>query len=71
MGPQSAEMMRIAFDPAASTVEINEMLAQMDDMNRLSSILSGLQTLPSLLIIIWMASKGTEGPNKYGEDPLA
>jgi uncharacterized membrane protein YhaH (DUF805 family) len=71
VGPQSAEMMRIAFDPASSTVEINAMLAQMDDMNRLSSILSGLQTLPSLLIIIWMASKGTEGPNKYGEDPLA
>ncbi|MBY4894894.1 DUF805 domain-containing protein [Rhodobacteraceae bacterium N5(2021)] len=71
VGPQSAEMMMIAFDPNPSMSEINAMMARMEDLNRTSSILSGIQTLPSLLVIIWMASKGTNGPNQYGEDPLA
>ncbi|WP_341862712.1 DUF805 domain-containing protein [Gymnodinialimonas sp. 57CJ19] len=70
VGPQSAEMMSVLFDPTASASEINAILLQAEDMNRTSSILSGIQTLPSLLIIIWMASKGTDGPNQYGEDPL-
>lgn len=71
VGPQSAEMLQIAFDPAASTADINRLLAEAEDLNRTSTILSGIQTLPSILIIIWMATKGTTGPNRYGEDPLA
>lgn len=70
VGPQSAEMMTVLFNPSSSASEINAILLQAEDMNRTSSILSGIQTLPSLLIIIWMASKGTDGPNQYGEDPL-
>jgi uncharacterized membrane protein YhaH (DUF805 family) len=64
-------MMRIAFDPTVSTTDLNQLLADVEDLNRTSTILSGIQTLPSILIIIWMASKGTNGPNRYGEDPLA
>lgn len=71
VGPQSAEMMSVAFNPNASTAELQAMLSDIEDLNRTSSILSGIQTLPSLLIIIWMATKGTDGPNRYGEDPLA
>lgn len=71
VGGQSMELMMVALDPSATTSEISGMLARMDELNRTSSILSGIQTLPSLVIIIWMASKGTDGPNQYGEDPLA
>lgn len=70
VGPQSAELMMVAFDPGTSTAELNRLLAEFEDLNRTSTILSGIQTLPSLLIIIWMASKGTTGPNQHGEDPL-
>ncbi len=71
VGPQSAEMMSLAFNPDASSTEIANLMREVDDLNRTSSILSGIQTLPSLLVIIWMASRGTDGPNQYGEDPLA
>ncbi len=70
-GPQSAELMMVAFNPNSSTSELNRLLADAEALNRTSTILSGLQTLPSLLIIIWMATKGTSGPNPHGEDPLA
>lgn len=70
VGPQSAEMMRVVFDPSSSQADLNRVLLEAEDLNRTSSILSGIQTLPSLLIIIWMATKGTTGPNRYGEDPL-
>ncbi len=69
-GPQSAELMMVAFNPNSSTSELNRLLADAEALNRTSTILSGLQTLPSLLIIIWMATKGTSGPNPHGEDPL-
>ncbi|MBL4626646.1 MAG: DUF805 domain-containing protein [Roseicyclus sp.] len=68
--PQSAEMMAIIFDPTTAMAEINTSLSSVDQVNHTSSILWGIQTLPSLLVIIWMASKGTSGPNQYGEDPL-
>lgn len=71
VGPQSAEMMTVAFNPEASMDDVNALLEQMEEINATSSILSGIQTLGSILIIIWMASKGTAGPNQYGEDPLA
>jgi len=71
VGPQSAELMRVAFDSSVSNAELDRLLADIEELNRTSSILSGIQTLPSLLIIIWMATKGTSGPNQYGEDPLA
>ncbi len=71
VGPQSAEIMRLAFDPGASQGDLDQLLADIEELNRTSSILSGIQTLPSILIIIWMATKGTTGPNRYGEDPLA
>ncbi|MEX3016632.1 DUF805 domain-containing protein [Gymnodinialimonas hymeniacidonis] len=70
-GPQSAELMIVAFDPSASFNEINSALADFEEYNRTSTILSGIQTLPSLLIIIWMATRGTIGPNRHGEDPIA
>lgn len=70
VGPQSAEMMMVAFNSNSSVQELQAVMARMEDVNRTSSILSGIQTLPSLLIIIWMATKGTDGPNQYGEDPL-
>lgn len=69
-GPQSAEMMMVAFDPTASIADINTMMADFEEHNRTSTILSGLQTLPSLLIIILMATRGTIGPNRHGEDPV-
>lgn len=69
-GPQSAELMMVAFNPNSSASELNRLLAEAEALNRTSTILSGLQTLPSLLIIIWMATKGTNGPNRHGEDPL-
>ncbi len=71
VGPQSAEMMMVAFNPNSSMADLQAMMADVEQLNRTSSILSGIQTLPSLLIIIWMATKGTDGPNQYGEDPLA
>lgn len=71
VGPQSAEMMTVMFNSNASQAEMNAVLLAVDDLNRTSSILSGIQTLPSLLVIIWMATKGTDGPNQYGDDPLA
>lgn len=70
VGPQSAELMSLAFDPTVTAAEVDQLVARIQDFNRTSSILSGLQTLPSLLIIIWMASRGTRGPNRHGEDPL-
>ncbi|ABD53746.1 DUF805 domain-containing protein [Jannaschia sp. CCS1] len=69
--PQSAEMMTVAFNPNVTMAELDAMLVRMNELNATSSILSGIQMLPSLLVIIWMASKGTDGPNRYGEDPLA
>lgn len=70
-GPQTAELLTVVFDPSPSTADLNRILANAEEMNRTTTILSGIQTLPSLLIIIWMASKGTTGPNQHGEDPLA
>ncbi|WP_224813703.1 DUF805 domain-containing protein [Hasllibacter sp. MH4015] len=69
-GPQSAELMMVAFNPNATMSELNRVLADAEQLNRTSTILSGIQTLPSLLIIIWMATRGTVGPNPHGEDPL-
>lgn len=69
-GPQSAELMMVGFDPTASVAEINAAMADFEEFNRTSTILSGIQTLPSLLIIIWMATRGTIGPNRHGEDPV-
>ncbi len=69
-GPQSADLMIVAFDPNSSITELNRALADFEDFNRTSTILSGIQTLPSLLIIIWMATRGTKGPNRHGEDPI-
>lgn len=71
MGSQSAEMMMVAFNPNSTMAELQMMMTDAEQFNRTSSILSGIQTLPSLLIVIWMASKGTDGTNQYGEDPLA
>lgn len=71
VGPQSAEMMAVFFNPNVSMEELNAALLEVDQVSRTSQVLSGIQSLPSLLIIIWMASKGTDGPNQYGEDPLA
>lgn len=71
VGGQSAEMMTVLFNPNATDAEVFGVLQNVDQVNRTSQILSGIQTLPSILIIIWMASKGTDGPNQYGEDPLA
>lgn len=70
VGEQSAELMMIAFNPNASMAELQTLMTQAEELNRTSQVLSGIQTLPSLLIIIWMATKGTDGPNQYGEDPL-
>ncbi|MBF9043403.1 DUF805 domain-containing protein [Rhodobacterales bacterium HKCCE4037] len=69
-GPQSAELMIVAFDPTSTYFEIETALADFEEFNRTSTILSGIQTLPSLLIIIWMATRGTIGPNQHGEDPV-
>lgn len=69
-GEQSAELMMIAFNPNASMVELQTLMTQAEELSRTTQILSGIQTLPSLLIIIWMATKGSDGPNQYGEDPL-
>lgn len=71
VGPESAEMMSIAFNPNVSMTEMNAMMERMEEVNNTSNILSGIQTLASLLVIIWMASRGTDGPNRYGEDPLS
>ena len=70
VGSQSAEMMMVLFDNNASNADVSRILLEMDDLNRTSQILSGIQTLPSRLVVIWMATKGTDGPNQYGEDPL-
>lgn len=71
VGPDTAEMMTVAFNPNVPLTELNAMMERMEETSNTSTILSGIQTLPSLLVIIWMASKGTDGPNQYGEDPLA
>jgi uncharacterized membrane protein YhaH (DUF805 family) len=69
-GPQTAELMSVAFNPNSSITELNNVLADFEELNRTSTILSGIQTLPSILIIIWMATRGTIGPNRHGEDPV-
>ena len=45
-----------------------------DDWLRLMStimLLSAAQMIIAILLIVWLASKGTMGPNRFGEDPLA
>ncbi len=70
-GPQTAELMSVVFDPNSSVFELNQAVADFEELNRTSSMLSAIQTLPSIVIIIWMASRGTIGPNRHGEDPVA
>lgn len=69
IGDDLAMMMRDIADPSVSLDAA--WLDEVENLNRTSTIISGVQTLVSVMMIIWLASAGTKGPNRYGEDPLA
>ncbi len=65
--------MTSAQDPnfATSPFEDDEALMSLVGFMGIASVLSLVQFVAGIIILIMMASKGTDGPNQYGEDPLA
>ena len=69
-GEQTSTLIRTVFNPDATNAEIMAQVESLEEINVTQNILSAVQTLPSLIIIIWMATRGTIGPNRNGEDPV-
>ncbi|MEX3016633.1 DUF805 domain-containing protein [Gymnodinialimonas hymeniacidonis] len=62
-----------AQDPnfAASPFDDDEALTSLLRFMGIASFLSLAQFAAGIIILIMMATKGTNGPNRFGEDPLA
>ncbi len=56
--------------PGLSPFDDDETFAEVIRYTGILSVLSLLQFVAGIVVLIMMCTKGTDGPNRYGEDPL-